>query len=327
MARSTALVLRPAFRPPAKPAVPWTTSDLFPICRQLRDLQVQRRYLIVSQSRADRSVEALIKDMLAAGRSDLAEAERRALFKMAKHIRERIEKAGPDWEPPDDPNGLWRRVQAYVLQSRDARSVADGFRESVESDMKKLARQLPVWKWVKGVRGVGELGLGVIVAEAGDLTIDGNFAGSYSTPAKVWKRLGLAVFAGRRQGNPGKSASTEDWIMHGFSPQRRAEIWAFLSDKMFLAQWRGARDEDGKNPAETDKLVAVPAHPIGPYGEVYGERKEWNLARGWAPAHADADARRIMSKRFLRDLWSQWNRQRETIAVVEPRSELSPAAD
>jgi hypothetical protein len=26
----------------------------------------------------------------------------------------------------------------------------------------------------------------------------------------------------------------------------------------------------------------------------------------WTPAHADADARRVMSKRFLRDLWTAW---------------------
>jgi ParB-like nuclease domain len=176
-----------------------------------------------------------------------------------------------------------------------------------------LARELPAWQSVGTVKGVGELGLAVIVGEAGDI-------GGYATPAKLWKRLGLAVFDGRRQGNPGADATAEDWILHDYNRQRRAEVWAFLSDVMFWAQWRGARDEHGKDPKKTDKPVAVAAHAIGPYGAVYAERKAWNLARGWVPAHADADARRVMSKRFLRDLWIAWGRRRATSDLLQPNA-------
>jgi hypothetical protein len=109
----------------------------------------------------------------------------------------------------------------------------------------------------------------------------------------LWKRLGLAVIDGRRQGSPGTGASADDWIAHGYSPQRRSQIWAFLDDMIVRAQWRGEKND-------------VPAHGIGEYGEYYGQMKALYIARDWKPAHADHAARRAMTKRLLRDLWRAW---------------------
>jgi len=55
--------------------------------------------------------------------------------------------------------------------------------------MAKLARKLPAYAWVKGVRGVGDVSFARIIAETGDLS-------AYETPGKIWKRMGLAVFDG-----------------------------------------------------------------------------------------------------------------------------------
>jgi hypothetical protein len=272
-------------------------------CRRLMDLQGRRRFCIKSQSRCDRSIEAFLA-RLAGYHSDLEKTEREALFRLAAKIRKAIEKAGPDWQP-EELGPQFRGVILLVLQSRDARAGWDLLRQQLEAEMRRLAGELPAWPWVREVKGVGELGLAVIVGETGDL--DG-----YANPAKVWKRLGLAVFEGRRQGNPGEAATKEDWIQHGYNRQRRAEIWAFLSDVMFRAQWRGEKD-------------GVPAHPIGHYGEVYAERKAWDVAREWTPKHADNDARRYMSKRFLRDLWGAW--RRETEALLKPNVAVPPAAE
>jgi hypothetical protein len=83
---------------------------------------------------------------------------------------------------------------------------------------------------------------------------------------------------------------------------------------MFRAQWRGEKD-------------GIAAHAIGPYGEAYGERKAWNLARGWTPGHAENDARRYMTKRLIRDLWRAWRDARcdvESVPRVHP-ADLSEA--
>src|SRR5579859_4182360 len=75
----------------------------------------------------------------------------------------------------------------HLKQHRDELAVE---RKRWEKNLSVLAKTLEVWPWAQGVRGVGPLSLGQIVAETGDL-------GLYANPAKVWKRMGLAVFEGR----------------------------------------------------------------------------------------------------------------------------------
>jgi hypothetical protein len=284
------------------------TSDLpaAEIPQRLVALQRQRVFCIKSQSRCDRSIEAFIAS-LAGYHAGLAETERKQYFKLAQRIRKTIEKAGPDWRG-DQFGTQFVEVALLVLQSRDARIGWDVYRDRLEAEMKTLARELPVWPWVQQVKGFAELGLAVVVGEAGDL-------GGYTNPAKVWKRLGLAVFEGRRQGNPGEGATADDWIRHGYNRRRRAEIWAFCSDTMFRHQWRGERTDEAGN-------VIEPAHPIGAYGVVYARRKDWNLARDWTPGHAENDARRIMTKELIKDLWRAW---REAITGVPPNYAMPPA--
>ncbi len=95
---------------------------------------------------------------------------------------------------------------------------------------------------------------------------------------------------------------------------------------------------DGKDAAKTGKPVAVPAHPLGPYGKVYGRRKEHTASindvggyaeraqaivermrrEGKAPQaenvagrltrkHLDNDARRVMTKALVEAVWRVWN--------------------
>jgi hypothetical protein len=273
----------------------------------VRELQSLRRHCIRSQSRCDRSIEALIARSIGY-RSDLDEKERARLYKTAMAVRLKIEKDATEGAPFDDPR-IPPGVVNMTMTSLLSRSQWDRERVRIEDDMIDVAKLLPVWPWVRSVAGVGPLGLAVLVGEAGDV-------GSYSGPGRLWKRLGLACIDGQRQGTVSKEitgeARKEAWKQRGYNPARRAEVWAFIDDVMFRAQWRGDKDVDGKDPKKTGKPVETPARGIGPYGIVYGERKEWNLARGLALGHADRDARRFMAKRFIRDLWVAW-RTAETV--------------
>src|SRR5690606_39253792 len=114
-----------------------------------------------------------------------------------------------------------------IIRSAAAREAWDKLRADTEKEMARLARTLPVWPWVESVEGFGAIGLAKIVGEAGDLS-------NYATKERLWKRLGLAVLDGMRQGNPGKAASAEDWTAHGYNPRRRAEIW-MIADSLFRA--------------------------------------------------------------------------------------------
>ena len=274
---------------------------------RLASLQRQRKFCIASQSRLDRSVEALIASLIGVpheggappGERLSASKERKAVFARASSIRRAVESdfAGLSEEARQDKAlagyavaaaggpAAGRLAPAYplILLSAASREGWDAHRANVERAMRKLARTLPAWPFASAVLGFAELGLAIIAAEAGDLS-------NYATKERLWKRLGLAVIDGERQSRR-KVAS--EAAAHGYSPGRRAEVWA-IADSMFRHQWRSGKDG---NPGEA----------AGPYGAAYEARKAATAGReGWTPAHRDADARRVMAKRLVRDVWRAW---------------------
>lgn len=260
-----------------RPVAPAATIDA------LRELQRQRRFCIKSQSRTDRSCEAFVARFLGY-HTGLPDAERKALWLQAAAMRRSVEKGGGGHPcRGNQPPSALAVCSPIILNSATARQVWDAHRKHVEAEMRKLARSLPAWAWVATVPGFAELGLAIIAGEAGDLA-------NYATKERLWKRLGLAVIDGERQQ---RKAGAEAAAAHGYSPQRRAEGWA-IADSMFKHQWAGASDD-------------APARPKGAYGHAYAARKARTEGReGWTPAHRDADARRIMFKALVEDLWRVW---------------------
>lgn len=162
-------------------------------------------------------------------------------------------------------------------------------RGGIEKEMRKISKRLPVWEWAEGIRGLGDLGCAVIVAECGDLS-------NYNNPAKVWKRLGLAPV---EKGGISMAASnwrlkggltSEDWTKIGYSPCRRAEIFACIGDPLFRAQ----------------SVV------VGPYRQAYDRRRARTAEThpDWTKGHRHGDAVRVMTKELLRDFWGAWNGER-----------------
>lgn len=146
-------------------------------------------------------------------------------------------------------------------------------RAMLEKRLEKLAQQLPVYAWVASIRGLGALGLAQIVGETGDLA-------NYANPAKVWKRMGLAVIGGERQRKVIGDAALE----HGYNPKRRSVMWV-IGDSLL----KGNRD--------------------GEYRTYYLAEKD--RQRELHPELSDMQthlrAKRHMEKRLLRDLWVVWN--------------------
>jgi hypothetical protein len=278
-------------------------ADLEQTCLRLAELQKVRTFCIVSQSRIDRSMQSAIARCLGYD-SDAEETDRKAVFKRAGAIIKAVEAGEPyDRLPLGDPRStiLWSFLPLIPI-SAQSRIIWDEKRETAEQEMRRLAATLPVHAWVKeNAKGVGELGLARIVGEA-------PLIGTYKTHEKLWKRLGLAVIAGERQQRKGDPTEA---LLHGYSPRRRAEAWSVCSDSMFRQQWRGGQSSD-----DADTV----GYPIGPYGAVYQARKAYTLSRiaeteelvftdrrKWTRKRCDSDARRVMSKEFLRDLWRVWH--------------------
>ncbi|MDB5848207.1 MAG: hypothetical protein JWP29_1959 [Rhodoferax sp.] len=261
-----------------------TTDPLPPsaILSELFELQAQRSFCIKSQSRCDRSTEALIARSLGYNKEQ-SEKDRKAVWKQASAIRKMVESGEGLKKYGDRRDAALSACLPIILTSARAREGWDNHRKHVEKRMRKLARSLPVWAFVEPIKGFGDLGLAIVIAETGDLS-------NYATKERVWKRLGLAVIEGERQQ---RKTGAEAAAAHGYSPRRRSEIWALCSDSMFRHQWRGERDD-------------VPAGPAGPYGEVYARRKANTETRGWTPGHRHNDARRVMTKSLIEDLWKAW---------------------
>lgn len=152
-----------------------------------------------------------------------------------------------------------------------ARKIIEEQCTGVEKELRKLARQLPVWDaFALGVRGFGDLRLALIVGEANGAI------GDYRSVSAFWKRMGLAVIDGGRQRKVTGDAALE----HGYSPERRAVAWNL-----------GGELIKGCDPK---------------YRAIYDKRKEYELERVATKIHAHNRAMRYMTKCVLRDLWSAW---------------------
>ncbi len=174
-------------------------------------------------------------------------------------------------------------AHAWCAELYAGRDLYSNARKPYEKRLERLAKELPVWPWVESVRGFGALGLAQIVAECGDLD-------NYANPAKVWKRMGLAVMPdGTRQR---KVADAEQAIEHGYSPQRRSLMYV-LADSLIKT--------NGEGEFRTYYLAEK-------------ERQREKLPD--APqAHIHNRALRHMAKRLLRELWRAWT---ATLTVTPP---------
>lgn len=178
--------------------------------------------------------------------------------------------------------------------------------------MEKAVQKLPIWTdWAEGVRGLGAKSLAVVIGETGDLS-------GYPSHSHVWKRCGLAVIDGNRQGGLRKGSSADAWIEHGYNRQRRSMIWV-IGDTMIKAQVRKVKDAEGEDTGAREA--------IGPYGEAYLQRKKYELERDpdMKPIVAHRRAQRYMEKRLLKHLWQAWRRANGR--MLERASDLLPAAN
>lgn len=281
----------------------------------------RRVYAMEARKRADLSLGAFLRTQLGWSLAP-PEAERKRIAERAQaliglggaHVRwldkarrareggdaariDRVDAQAPDLSDPDYAG--WSDV---ILASIQARAPFDTIERTAEKEMVRLARTLPVWPWCEAIRGFGPVSLAIIVAEAGDLA-------NYADKGRLWKRLGVALVDGVRQGGLAKNAPKADWIAHGYSRQRRSRLFN-IGDALV----KGNKRADGAD---------------GPYRACYLARKDYERARAEAaglrvvPAaripkgreaefmsegHVHRRAQRYMEKRLLRDLWQAWRR-------------------
>jgi hypothetical protein len=262
------------------------------VCKAIQDLQVSRRFLIALRVKQTNACGALIRRAFNFS-PEMAEVEREKVRKRSTAIVSNFLSGKPIADADMEV------VEAY---RNDLTAVAAALRplllqeETTIKTMVKMARSLPVAPWADGVLGFGDKALAVVVGETGDLS-------NYPHPRMVWKRLGLAPYEGhaastwRTQSRRPRALEGEEWTTLGYKPSRRAEMHAFIGDPMSRHQLISA-----------EKSGTEFGSPKGPYGTVYVQRREKTKIDhpDWTPAHARADALRIMTKALIEDLWSTW---------------------
>ena len=152
-----------------------------------------------------------------------------------------------------------------------ARDEIEKSRKQRLKEIEKLAKSLPAFGFVATAPGFGTASFAAVIAECGDLS-------NYANPAKVWKRMGLAVVDGKAQ----RRVTGIDGITMGFSPARRSLMWNI-----------------GECIVKSGK---------GKYRAAYDARKAYEVERNpeIKKIAAHARAKRYAEKLLLKDLWRYW---------------------
>lgn len=210
------------------------------------------------------------------GFSTFDDAVARAKAIAASHKLIKAARAGDELDLPDEEAAA---LHGLVINSDLAMAPFEEIEDSCLKRMKNLCRELPGHSFVSATRGFGEISFARIIGETNSLHW-------YANPAKVWKRLGLAVINGERQR---RHTNVELALLHGFNAKRRSVSWVAFES---LLKAQGSGDT------------------AGPYRQLYDAAKERYLAReGWTKMHAHRAAARYAEKRLLLQLWRAWRQE------------------
>lgn len=219
-----------------------------------------------------------------------------------KKARERIEKLySVIVKDPSHP--MYWSIEPYVYA---AARIAER-RALHEKEMVRLVKTLPVSKWAAETKGLSLLGLATIVGACGDI-------GTYKSVSAVWKRMGLAVMDGRRQGAPGEGASKDDWIAHGYNGRRRSVAWNVGNSLVLgMGKFRPMYGEDVDANTEYTYYQRVFAHRARYEAERLPKKsgaaiEESKTGKESYSAHAANRAKRYVEKRLLKHLYIEWRK-------------------
>ena len=305
----------------------------------LRKFHRNRQYAMDARKRADLSLGALLRTQLGWSLNKPTE-ERNAIAEQAKELiatgerllawqskdterrRKHDEKsrAKPKaYAPLAMPDGLdnpefleWEPVIMASLYSREPMALTE---EAAKERMNELAAKLPVAQWWRDNVFEGTLvSLATIIAETGDLA-------GYATVSKVWKRMGVAVMDGVRQGGLSKNAPKDAWIAHGYVRRRRSLLYvigeALIKGNDHYRAIYHAEKERQRAKAQAAGLTVAPS------AKIPEKRKAEFISDG----HVANKSRRYMEKQLLADLWCAWNGRAKVRMMPTESLSSQPIAD
>lgn len=263
-----------------------TPAALSALLAELRETYRQRTDLHGAEKRLTLQIKAIARRMK--GQSAIVRMESKTSVPteqdgdhlsgddLSSIVAEGEDRDGQDRVAPLEGNAAPTLAALCLLE---AQAPIKAKRKELEKRLVAIAKQLPIYPLVESIHGMGALGLAIIIGEAGDLS-------KYANPAKLWKRMGLAVFNGKSQRRVAGAGAIEQ----GYNPRRRSAMWT-VGDSLLKKQ--------------------------NPYKELYDKRKEYEkqTTAGLTPMHYHRRAGRYVEKRLLMDLWKAW---RDATFLLEP---------
>lgn len=278
--------------------------DINQVCGALIDLQVRRKFVIKLETATTNTCKALAARMCGFDAS-ADEASREKIWKRAGSI---ISKALAQKPQAEENQHVAESIAADLEVVRLMLLPLDARRKEIENQMAEHALSLPVAPFIKTVAGFDARGLAVIIGEAGNLS---NYPDkgrpASSGPACLWRRFGLAT----AKGHEAKAYSTwrkmgglsaEDWTEAGYSPRRLGQLYGVVTVPLFMCKSKNKYGE---------VYIARRARTMMTHPEWYIDKNgKAKISPSGEPssAHAMEDAKRVMVKAFLEDLWKEWRR-------------------
>ena len=161
--------------------------------------------------------------------------------------------------------------------------------------LEKQVEALTIWPAVDRIRGIGAVSFGMLIGEIGDFN-------KYANPAKVWKRMGVAVHNGVRQ----KLRRGEAGITEGYNPPRRAVLWIVTASLLKNNQDRYQGIQKARYTFELakDDRMKKDAKPARELTD--NEKHGRAMARSY----------RYASKALLKDIWRLWTGEIDSINLA-----------
>lgn len=214
------------------------------------------------------------------------------------------------------------------------------YRGNYEKELARQVRTLPIYEWAKGVSGLGDVSLAGLIGECSGYNFETAelwSIGQMKSPSAMWKRLGLAVMSGIRQGDATAGLSKADWVEHGYVKTRRSVVWN-VGECIVKAQWRKENtvhaygkfygEEKARLQAlnEAGEYAEQATHIVERMKKAGSKPLAENLAGRLTAGHINNRAKRHMTKRLIRDLWLAW-RAADRKAMGLPPDGYVPVAE
>jgi len=258
-----------------------------PIVTAMADLYRRKRYAYNTRQSSLQPAYALARQLMRVGAIENASERKKACDNARKMVDAIAD--GDEWT---EDVGIAQTIREMIDSVSLAQTVATctATIKAMESNMESQLKQLPIYDWVKSVRGCGVVNVCNVIGVAGDF-------GSYQHIGALFRKFGLA------EPSSYKDITTNGKTYNSMPRERRAVMWNVgdcLIKQNFDPIPKGLTEE------EKETYQRVP----NMYRLIYVDRKVF-YAEKYPDAtklHTHRRAQRKMEKEWLRDFYQEWKR-------------------